>query len=189
MFTFRVLWVICRYTNWNSTYKIKQGSRVSWLAQTVFAANQISPLTSPSGILATSWLSVTKFELDRHCFSLDINWMPVCAYQLSRLPCLVVNVKFQFGYTTRSKIGSQLLLPFFRGSEKAFNEGAGVSNAALYRRSPNLVTNVWLVKTILAHFTNEHYYYHYITYIYTIFVPFKALGKSIDALSFRQASL
>ncbi len=54
--------------------------------------------------------------------------MPACVNQLTRLPCLVVNVKFQFGYTTRSKIGSQLLLPFFRGSEKAFNEGVGVSN-------------------------------------------------------------
>ncbi len=35
---------------------------------------------------------------------------PVWAKQLTRLPCLVVYVKFQFVYTTRSKMGSQLLL-------------------------------------------------------------------------------
>ncbi len=35
---------------------------------------------------------------------------PVWAKQLTRLPCLVVYVKFQFVYTTKSKMGSQLLL-------------------------------------------------------------------------------
>ncbi len=60
---------------------------------------------------------------------------PVWAKQLTRLPCLVVNVKFQFVYTTSSKIGSQLLLAstssnvlLERGSEKTFNECLGVSN-------------------------------------------------------------
>ncbi len=32
------------------------------------------------------------------------------AKQLTRLPCLVVYVKFKFVYTTKSKMGSQLLL-------------------------------------------------------------------------------
>ncbi len=35
---------------------------------------------------------------------------PVWAKQLTRLPCLVVYAKFQFVYTTESKMGSQLLL-------------------------------------------------------------------------------
>ncbi len=58
------------YANWNLTYTTWQSSRVSCLAQTVFAAfgkgvqlisgspyaeiEQFSRLTSPSGILATS---------------------------------------------------------------------------------------------------------------------------------------
>ncbi len=60
---------------------------------------------------------------------------PVRATQLTRLPCLVVYVKFQFVYTTKSKIDSLLLLAstssnvlLGRGSEKAFNECLGVSN-------------------------------------------------------------
>ncbi len=60
---------------------------------------------------------------------------PVWATQLTRLPCLVVYVKFQFVYTTQSKMGSQLLLDstssqvqLGQGSEKAFNECLGVSN-------------------------------------------------------------
>ncbi len=50
---------------------------------------------------------------------------PVWAKQLTRLPCLVVYVKFQFVYTTKSKMGSQFLLAFTssdvqlrRGAEK-----------------------------------------------------------------------
>ncbi len=35
---------------------------------------------------------------------------PVYAKQPTRLPCLVVYVKFQFVYTTKSTLGSQLLL-------------------------------------------------------------------------------
>ncbi len=35
---------------------------------------------------------------------------PVWAKQLTRLPSLVVYAKFQFVYTTKSKMGSQLLL-------------------------------------------------------------------------------
>ncbi len=64
----------------------------------------------------------------------------VWANQLTRLPCLVIYVKFQFVYTTTSKIGSQLLLAstssyvlLGRGSEKAFIECLGVSIAALVR--------------------------------------------------------
>ncbi len=60
---------------------------------------------------------------------------PVWAKQLTRLPCPVVYVKFQFVYTTKSKLGSQLLLAstsshakLWRGSEKAFHECLGVSN-------------------------------------------------------------
>ncbi len=37
---------------------------------------------------------------------------PAQANQLTRLPCLMVNVKFQFVYTTIGKIGSQFLLVF-----------------------------------------------------------------------------
>ncbi len=66
---FNNLWKV--YTNWNLAYTTRQGSRVSCLAQTGFAAfvkgvqlisgppyaetEQLSRLTSPSGILATSW--------------------------------------------------------------------------------------------------------------------------------------
>ncbi len=57
-------------------------------------------------------------------------WAP-----LTRLPCLVFYVKLQFVHTTKSKMGSQLLLTstsshvqLWRGSEKAFNECLGVSN-------------------------------------------------------------
>ncbi len=62
------------YTNWNLTYTTRQGRRVSCLAQTGFAAfgkgvqlisgspyaetEQLSRLTSPSGVLATSGWSV-----------------------------------------------------------------------------------------------------------------------------------
>ncbi len=35
---------------------------------------------------------------------------PVWGKQLTRLPCLVVYVKSQFVYTSKSKMGSQLLL-------------------------------------------------------------------------------
>ncbi len=35
---------------------------------------------------------------------------PVWAKQLTRLSCLVVYIKFQFVYATKSKMGSQLLL-------------------------------------------------------------------------------
>ncbi len=35
---------------------------------------------------------------------------PVWAKQLTRLPCLVVYAKFQFVCTTKSKMGSQILL-------------------------------------------------------------------------------
>ncbi len=35
---------------------------------------------------------------------------PVWAKQPTRLPCLVVYVKFKFVYITKSKMGSQLLL-------------------------------------------------------------------------------
>ncbi len=35
---------------------------------------------------------------------------PVWAKQLTRLPCLVVYIKFQFVYSTESEMGSQLLL-------------------------------------------------------------------------------
>ncbi len=65
------------YTNWNLTYTTRQGRRVSCLAQTCFAAfgkgvqlisgspyaetEQLSRLTSPSGILATSGWSVTAW--------------------------------------------------------------------------------------------------------------------------------
>ncbi len=59
----------------------------------------------------------------------------VWAKQLTRLPCLVVYVKFQFVYTTTSEIGIQLLLAstssnilVVRRSDKAFNECLGVSN-------------------------------------------------------------
>ncbi len=51
---------------------------------------------------------------------------PVWATQLTRLPGLVVYVKFQLVYTTTSKIDSQVLLG--RGAEKAFNECLGVIN-------------------------------------------------------------
>ncbi len=37
------------------------------------------------------------------CTPLPKTMKPVCAKQLTGLPCLVVNVKFQFGYTTKSK--------------------------------------------------------------------------------------
>ncbi len=63
---------------------------------------------------------------------------PVWAKQLTRLPCLVIDVKFQFVYTTKSKMVSQLLLAsitshvqLYRGSEKAFNECLGVSSVFL----------------------------------------------------------
>ncbi len=39
-----------------------------------------------------------------------VNVLKVRAKQLTRLPCLVVYAKFQFVYTTKSKMGSQLLL-------------------------------------------------------------------------------
>ncbi len=62
---------------------------------------------------------------------------PVWANQLTRLPCLVVYVKFRFVYITASQIGSQLLLAstssnalLGQGSEKAFNECLGVSDAS-----------------------------------------------------------
>ncbi len=64
------------------------------------------------------------------CTSLPKAAKLVWANQLTRLPCLVVYVKFPFAYITTSKTGSQLLLastssnvPLGRGSEKAFNEG------------------------------------------------------------------
>ncbi len=63
-------WIMSK-TNWNLAYTTRQGSRVSCLAQTGFAAfgkgvqlvsgspyaeiEQLSRLTSPNGILATSW--------------------------------------------------------------------------------------------------------------------------------------
>ncbi len=60
---------------------------------------------------------------------------PVWAKQLTRLPCFVVYVKFQFVYTTKSKMSSQHLLAstsshvqLWRGSDKAFHECLGVSN-------------------------------------------------------------
>ncbi len=58
---------------------------------------------------------------------------PVWANQPTRLPCLVVYVKFQFGHIFSSEIGSQLLLnstssDALLGSEKAFNECLWVSN-------------------------------------------------------------
>ncbi len=69
------------------------------------------------------------------CTPLQKTANPVWANQLTRLSCLVVNVKFQFVYTTTSEIGSQLLLAptsstvlLGRGSLKAFNECLGVSN-------------------------------------------------------------
>ncbi len=59
----------------------------------------------------------------------------VWAKQLTRQPCFVVYVKFQFLYTTKSEMDSQLLLAstsshvqLRRGSEKAFNECLGLSN-------------------------------------------------------------
>ncbi len=67
------------------------------------------------------------------CTALPKATEPVWANQLTRLPCLVVYVKFQFVYTTASKIGSQLLLVSTssnvlsgRGSEKALNACLGV---------------------------------------------------------------
>ncbi len=61
---------------------------------------------------------------------------PVWAKQLTRLPCSVIYVKFEFVYTTTSKIGTQLLLTsssskvkLCPGSEKVFNEFLGLSNA------------------------------------------------------------
>ncbi len=60
---------------------------------------------------------------------------PVWAKQLTRLPCLVVYVKFQFVSTTESKMDSQLLLAstssnsrLGRGSEKESNIRLGVRN-------------------------------------------------------------
>ncbi len=54
---------------------------------------------------------------------------PAWTNQLTRLPCPVIYVKFQFMYATTSKIGSLLSLAFTssnvfpgRGSEKACNE-------------------------------------------------------------------
>ncbi len=44
------------------------------------------------------------------CIPLPKAAKPVWAKQLTRLPGLVVYVKFQFVYTTNSKMGSQLLL-------------------------------------------------------------------------------
>ncbi len=59
----------------------------------------------------------------------------VWAKLLTRLPCLVVCVKFQLVYNTKSKMGSQLLLAsisshvqLWRRFEKAFSECLGVSN-------------------------------------------------------------
>ncbi len=56
----------------------------------------------------------------------------VWAYQVTRLPCLMIYVKFQFVYTTTNKIDSQVLLAstssnalLGRGSEEAFNESLG----------------------------------------------------------------
>ncbi len=77
---------------------------------------------------------------------------PVWAKQLTRLPCLVVCVKFQFVYTTKSKMGSQLLLDstysqvqLGRGSQKAFNECLCVSNICnIMPPSPKL----WLLADI-----------------------------------------
>ncbi len=69
------------------------------------------------------------------CTCLPKTAKPVWAYQLTRLPYLVVNVKFQFVYTTTSEIGCQVLpsstssnVLLGRGSEKAFNECLGVRN-------------------------------------------------------------
>ncbi len=59
----------------------------------------------------------------------------VWANQLTRLPWLVLYIKFQFAFIATSKSGSQLLLAstnskvlLGRGSEKALNECIGVSN-------------------------------------------------------------
>ncbi len=71
--------LIVVYTRWNLTYTTRQGSRVSWLAQPGFATSfgkgvqfisgspyaeteKLSRLTSPSGILATSWWWVTAWS-------------------------------------------------------------------------------------------------------------------------------
>ncbi len=60
---------------------------------------------------------------------------PVWAKQLTRLPCLVVYVTFQFVSATKTKMGSPPLLAttssqvqISRGFEEAFNECLGVSN-------------------------------------------------------------
>ncbi len=67
---------------------------------------------------------------------------PAWANQMTRLPCSVVFVKFQFVYTTTSKIDSQLLLAptssnvlLGRGSVKAFNEYLGVSNVKIVKNA------------------------------------------------------
>ncbi len=73
------------------------------------------------------------------CTPLSKTVKPVGIKQRTRLPCLVVYVKFQFVYTTTDKIGSQLSLAptsanVQRGSKKAFNE------CPLWDLGPNLVT-------------------------------------------------
>ncbi len=82
--------------------------------------------------------AVKRGEMKNFCHfdtNAQIEIWPVWAKQLTRLPCLVVYVKFQFVYTTKSKIGSQFLLAstsshvqLWRGSEKVFNECLEVSN-------------------------------------------------------------
>ncbi len=75
------------YTDWNLTYTTRQGSQVSCLTQTGFAAfGKGVQLISGFLYAETDWRE---------------NWW---AKQLARLPCLVVNVKFQFVYTIKISI-------------------------------------------------------------------------------------
>ncbi len=69
------------------------------------------------------------------CTPLPKATKPVWAKQLTRLPCLVVCIKFQIAYTTKSKVGSELLLAYnsshvqlWPGGEKALNGCLGVSS-------------------------------------------------------------
>ncbi len=102
------------YTNWNLTYITRHSSRVSCLVQTGLAAvvtfHHVVASIPLSEVSRESCSVSAKVDPLMSCTPLPKAAKPVWAKQLTRLPCLVVYVKFQFAYTTKSKIGSQLLL-------------------------------------------------------------------------------
>ncbi len=131
--------LLVAYTKRNLTYTTRQGSRIKFLAQTCLAvvvAYHHEVASKPLGDVSRESCSVSpKGDSLMSCTPLPKAAKPVWANELTLLLCLVINVKFQFGWTTKSTMGSQLLLASISSqvqlwlwSDKAFNECLVVSN-------------------------------------------------------------